>query len=294
MAGEHTLLVKRFDPKDGRLGRHVVHDSLSLRYPARAVDPRKLKSTRHHFNTPILNQGYIGSCTGYAGTKTVSADAYWAAGKTALQDADHGAYAVGLYSDATKLDPWPGEYVPDDTGSDGLSIAKVLKARGLIAGYQHATSLEACLTSLAERPVMIGSSWLERMYDVDSDGKVNVSGEPVGGHEYVLDELDVENRRVWLTNSWGLEYGQEGRAWMLWGDLGRLLADYGDCTILVPNSEPMPAPIEPEPKPEVVVTPDAPMPLETLEMRRALTKFLKTKGAPIYVRKAANNWLSKE
>jgi hypothetical protein len=69
-------------------------------------------------------------------------------------------YAEHLYSDATKIDPWTGEWLPDDTGSDGLSIAKVLLTRGLISGYQHATTLEAALTALAQRPVMIGSSWL--------------------------------------------------------------------------------------------------------------------------------------
>jgi len=292
MAGEHTLLVKRFEPKDGRLGRHVVHDSRSLRYPFRAVDPRKLKSTRHAVNIPILDQGYLGACTGYAGTAAMASAGLWTAGQTVLKDADHGAFAVGLYSDATKLDPWPGEYVPDDTGSDGLSVAKALHARGLVAGYQHATSLEACLTALAERVVMIGSSWLERMYDVDSDGKMNVSGNSVGGHEYVLDELDVENRRVWMRNSWGEEYGQKGRAWMLWGDLGRLLADYGDCTILVPNSEPMPAPVEPEPKPEVPTPTPAPVtPTKDPMLVLALTKFLKTKGVPAYVRKPATSWL---
>src|SRR3954465_3152510 len=166
MPAEFTLKIRRFENvKDRRLGRHVVHDSRSLRYLVRAADPKTLKSIKHFVNIPILDQGDLGSCTGHAGTNALASDAFWSAGATVLKQdaaADH-QYAVGLYSDATKLDPWPGQYEPDDTGSDGLSIAKALLTRGLISGYQHATSLEATLTALADRVVMIGSSWLEGM-----------------------------------------------------------------------------------------------------------------------------------
>ena len=31
-------------------------------------------------------------------------------------------FAVALYSDATKVDAYPGTYPPDDTGSSGLAI----------------------------------------------------------------------------------------------------------------------------------------------------------------------------
>lgn len=183
------------------------------------------------------------------------------------------------------LDPWPGQYTPDDTGSDGLSVAKVLQARGLISGYQHALSLEAALTGLAERVVIVGTSWLAGMYDPAPDGRLAVSGPSVGGHEYALDELDVPNRRVWMRNSWGPGWGIEGRAWMSWEDLGRLLADDGDCTILIPRTEP-----PPQPSPPPARKPDFDAPLAT-----ALRRFLKTRAVPAYVRPPAEGWLkSKE
>jgi hypothetical protein len=45
-----------------------------------------------------------------------------------------------------------------------------------------------------------------------------------------------------MRNSWGRAWGSRGRAWMTWDDLGQLLADDGDCTILVPRTEPAPQP----------------------------------------------------
>ncbi len=288
MADNFILEVHRFDPVDARLGRHVVHDSRSLRYRAPAKDPRKLASVRHHLNIPILDQGYVGSCTGHAGTNVLGSDAFWAASREAL-GADPHAYAVGLYSDATKLDPWPGEYLPEDTGSDGLSIAKVLHARGLISGYQHATSLAAALTGLAERVVMVGTSWLEGMYEVGPDGHMRVAGQALGGHEYALDELDVERQRAWMRNSWGEGWGQGGRAWMTWDELAQLLADEGDCTILVPNTEPAPQPTPaPTPAPPPAPTPGRP---EDEGLRLALQRFLRSRSVPSYVRKPAAAWL---
>jgi hypothetical protein len=288
VADEHTLVLKHFDPVDRRLGRHVAHDSRSLRFRAPAKDPRKLASVRHVVNVPIMDQGMEGSCTGHAGTANLGHPHFWAAGRIAIGLNDPHDYAVGLYSAATEIDPWQGTFRPDDTGSDGLSIAKVLHARGLISGYQHATSLAATLTALEQRVVMVGTSWLEGMYDTAPDGQMTVSGMELGGHEYALDELDVERQRVWIRNSWGEGYGLRGRAWMTWDDLAKLLAMQGDCTVLIPLAEPPPQPTpEPPPKPA--------RPIEDVQLAQALTKFLGTTSVPKYVRTAATAWLkSKE
>jgi hypothetical protein len=279
MSEDFILKVHRFDPRDRRLGRHVVHDSRSRRFAARAADPLTLKSVRHAISVPILDQGQLGSCTGHAGVAAVGSGMHWPNGMSA--QAAH-AYAVDLYSAATKLDPWPGEYEPEDTGSDGLSIAKVLQQRGVISGYQHALSLPAALTALAEGPVIVGTTWLDRMFDVGADGHLNVSGSPAGGHEYALDELDVERQRAWIRNSWGEGWGVAGRAWMSWDELGRLLADEGDCTVLVPRTEPAP---QPQPAPEPA------MPAEDRQLAAALRRFLPSHAMPVYLRAPAQIWL---
>ncbi len=247
-------------PGAGRLGRHVRHDSRSLAYQVEAAAPATLTSVRHQRYIPVLDQGDLGSCTGNAALGAVGTGAlYLALSGDPIQpgaDADRDEQsAVSLYSSATLLDDAPGSYPPDDTGSDGLSVAKACKAAGLISGYQHATSVEAALTALAAGPVITGVNWYDSFDHPDPTGLVTVApGARVrGGHEFVVDELDVENNWVWFTNSWGTGWGVSGRAYMSWSTWARLLAEEGDVTVFVPVTAPAPTPA---PFPGPVVTAD--------------------------------------
>lgn len=224
----------RYEPVDQRLGRHVNHDPRSRAYAVEpAADVAKLKSVRHVRRIAVLDQGQVGSCTGNAAVGCLGTGAFWTVGKTVLTGkakADE-RFAVDVYSTATMVDPYDGTYPPTDTGSDGLSVAKALQMMKLIDGYRHAFSLEATLTALAKQPVIIGIPWHEYMDFPEQHGQLKPIGSVRGGHEVVLDTLDVEKRRVWLTNSWSQWWGIEGRAWLTWDNLGALLADNGDCTV---------------------------------------------------------------
>lgn len=249
--------VKVFsNPTDPRLGRNVGHDPRSWNYAYAAADVSKLSSVRHQSNIPTLDQGNLGSCTGNAATKCLSYQPFWS--QSVVQavigsdPAANEAYAVGVYSDATKIDSYPGTYPPNDTGSDGLSVATVLKSRGLISGYQHAFSLEALLTALAEQPVIVGTEWRQNMFQPAPDGRQQITGKVAGGHEYCLDQLDVENERVWMQNSWGDSWGVQGRAYFTWDDMRKLLQASGDCTIFAPLQSPPPPPAPADPQTEFV------------------------------------------
>ncbi|ROO82566.1 hypothetical protein EDD29_0046 [Actinocorallia herbida] len=233
-----------------KLGRRVDHDVRSRRYPARAADPSTLTSVRHARFVPVLDQGTLGSCTGNAAIGAIGSGHLFLAlpdsarellGRTADEVE---TTAVSVYATATTMDDWEGEYPPTDTGSSGLAVAKVLKSVGWISGYRHAFSLAAALTALAEAPVITGLPWYSSMFEPDLDGRLRVhrGTGPDGGHEVVLDELDVANRRVWLTNSWGPNWGVGGRAWLSWDDFGQLLAEQGDVTVLLAATEPPPVP----------------------------------------------------
>lgn len=271
---DFTVVVKRFEGQDPRLGRHVLHDSRSLRYLVEAESFSVLRSIRHQSRIPVLDQGAylapgatkrisLGSCTGNAGVNVLGTDPFWATDpvKAALAstnvDMDE-AFAVYVYSLATQLDPYAGTYPPTDTGSNGLSVAKALQKLGKISGYQHATSLEAALTALNKQACMVGTVWRGDMFTPGPDGRLKITGQVEGGHEYKLDELDVENKRVWILNQWGEAWGIGGRAWFSWDDLGTLLADQGDCTVLTPITQPAPTP-SPAPAPPAP-TPPSPTP----------------------------------
>lgn len=262
MTYDYSISVRRYDHiTDSRLGRHVRHDSRSLQYafPETGV---QLVSVKHARMIPVLDQGNLGSCTGNAATGAVgTAPLYGALGEAGITATLDEAEAVKLYSLATQLDGYPGTYPPDDTGSDGLSVAKAAKQQGLISGYQHAFTLQAALEALQTYPVIVGTDWLDGMFNPTADGQLRLTGNVAGGHEYVIDEIDVPNQRVWMTNSWGASWGVNGRAWLAWSDLEQLLANQGDVTVLLPVSVPAPTPTPPAPPaPPAPPTPVPPTP----------------------------------
>ncbi|MGH3375968.1 MAG: hypothetical protein ACRDP6_14615 [Actinoallomurus sp.] len=237
-------------PAAGRLGRHVRHDPRSLRYLVTAKSLGDLTSVRHQRYIPVLDQGDLGSCTGNAALGAVGTGALFQALLGGLREpsttnaAADEVLAVSLYSSATHLDDYDGSYPPEDTGSDGLSVAKACVATGLVSGYTHATSLEAALTALESQAVITGVNWYDSFDQPNADGLITITKRASvrGGHEFELEELDVTNRLVWFTNSWTEQWGVEGRACIGWDDFGRLLDEQGDVTAFVPLSQPAPTP----------------------------------------------------
>jgi hypothetical protein len=250
-----VITVRRIPSTDPRLGRHVRHDSRSRAY-AYPTAGLSLVSTKHTRRIGVLDQGQLGSCTGNAGIGCIGTDPYYDTLAPALKPFTlNEEGAVALYSAATKLDDEPGQYPPTDTGSDGLSIAKALQAAGEISGYQHTFSLNDALLALTQTPVITGVNWYEAMFSPLADGRLVVDGGVAGGHEFVVDELDVENQRVWMTNSWANSWGIAGRAYLTWDDWGRLLSEQGDVTIFTPLSQPAPTPTPVPPSPAPAVGP---------------------------------------
>ena len=225
----------------GALGRRLDaaqhHDPRSLRYlvPATAVESKDWER-----RIPILDQGALGSCTGNAAVGALGTQPLYDAlpEGTVLDE----ALAVRIYSEATKIDPYDGEYPPDDTGSDGLSVAKVCKRLGLISGYLHATSVDAMCRALQTGPVIVGVNWYEGFDQPDENGIAVVGGRLRGGHEFEVVGLDVKRRLFYAVNSWGRSWGQSGYFWFSFDDMARLLSEGGDCTQLLPATAPAPTP----------------------------------------------------
>jgi hypothetical protein len=155
--------------------------------------------------------------------------------------------AVSVYSEATSIDEWEGEYPPDDTGSSGLAVSKVLKRRGWISGYRWMFSFLDVLGALMESPLIIGSYWYSEMFYPDSEGVIYPIGGVAGGHEYILDGFDGD--LLHFRNSWGGYWGDNGSFKMIAQDFQNLLARDGDAVIFTPSTEPAPEPTPPAPEP---------------------------------------------
>lgn len=232
------------------LGRHIHTDSRSARYPFRPATVRDLTSVLWHRDIAVLDQGNLGSCTGNALVGAVGTDPIYPtlpSNHVALDE----ALAVKVYSLATSLDSYPGQYPPNDTGSDGLDACKAAVQLGLISGYTHATDVTSMQQALMQQPVIIGINWYSSFDNPSSNGTVSISSNAYvrGGHEVEVLGMDPGTGMFLAENSWGPDWGFNGTFQFSFDTMTRLLAEGGDCTVpQALNNPPTPTPT-PTPEP---------------------------------------------
>ena len=230
------------------LGRHVRHDSRSLQYLV-AADGTVASATWKR-DIPVLDQGQVGSCTGNATVGVLGTDPFYATLPKGTKTDE--SEALVIYSGAEKIDGGVG-YPPEDHGSSGLSVAKEALSLGLIAGYQHITSVSAAQTAIQSGPFIVGTDWYTGMDSPTAAGLVTATGTVRGGHEYECHEYDAEHDLWWFYNSWGTSYGVEGRFCYSSQTFASLLANQGDATVFTPLGVPAPTPTPP-PAPAAGIT----------------------------------------
>jgi hypothetical protein len=238
----HVITYERIEeqPGAGRLGRHYRHDSRSAAYPyqATAAEAGPVEWQRH---IPILDQNGYGSCTGEAETGALASDPLFPA-LPAGQLLDQ-PFALGVYSDAEKLDGGAGLPGEDD-GSSGGSVCQVAKNRGLISGYTWAADVAGALDALQRGPVLLGVNWYGSFDQPDAQGVVRLpAGATIrGGHEIVCRKYDGSDL-LWCDNSWGAGWGLAGRFAFPTAVLARLFAEQGDCAVPLPLTVAPPVPV---------------------------------------------------
>lgn len=238
----HTITVHRYEPSDQRLGRNVHHDSRSLNYEHVPRDAKpKGKNTFWSSGTGPLNQGHIGSCTGNATAQWLNTDF----ANSTRQLAHKGKYlteadALKIYSLGTQLDTAPGTYPPQDTGCDGVSVAKAAVKLGYLDKYTHTFSFAALQATVETTPTICGTLWTNTMFK-PTNGLVKVGrlveSNVAGGHEYLCCGIDWTEYALLFRNSWGDQnawVGCKPGGYFAIGftDYQNLLAHQGDVTVL--------------------------------------------------------------
>lgn len=219
------------------LGRHpdaaANHDPRSRNFAAQADLPVKTKYWRRYGD--VLDQGNIGSCVPNAGVGCLNHSSLHVAGTHLYTEEDVLGTDTewGYYRKVTLRDPFPGAWPDQDTGSDGLSMAKVLYSEGKISRYEHAFGLDHILATLMRGPLIVGIPWKHDMFWPDSNGIVHPTGGDAGGHEICLDGVNTTHKWVRFTNSWSDAWGISGRFYMYWDEFGALLDDGGDAVLFI-------------------------------------------------------------
>lgn len=216
-----TITVPQLSP---HLGRQVVHDSRSRSFAARvAVDRSTWRDKAIRIYDPIPNPNQVvGCCTGVA--KCVQLNAVGNRVKGRVLDM---WMAESIYSRNTQIDPWEGEWPPDDTGSSGLASAKTAIEFGLAGEYRwlFGGADEVVQAVMAGQTISVGTWWYWDMFNQDSRGLVRPTGGQAGGHQYTIRGYDVDRDWV-LGRCW---WGSFRDFWISRADLHALLMDDGDA-----------------------------------------------------------------
>lgn len=260
-------LILPGQPMDGRLGRRFAgHDERSREYGVRPLLASTVERKPTFWALPgqgpfPLDQGREGACTGFGSAHELAAGPVHVGGMT-------NEFAMDLYRRIQATDRAAGRNFPD--GATVLATMQTLKAENRITAYRWAFGIDDVVDTLCTAgPVCLGIEWRYNMYFTRPGGKVEVTGDVVGGHFLTAIAYDVHPQWgpvVGWLNSWGADYGVAdprlnapgGIGWITLRDLSALLARWGEAAVPAdffvapePTPEPIPAPIpEPTPRPD--------------------------------------------
>ncbi len=144
-----------------------------------------------------------------------------------------------LYYEAQKLDEWPGE---NYEGTSVRAAMKVLQREGLISGYEWAFDARPVVDHLlAVGPVVIGTAWDAELANPDKHSYISPGpnfAAATDGHCTVLVGADRIRKNpdgtfgaVRLFNSWGANWGDNGRAWVTFEDLDLMIRQGGEAAV---------------------------------------------------------------
>lgn len=221
------------------LGRVPRFDERSRDYPIRQlVEPLPVtEPTRKVWRRPLaIDQGNTSSCTGHDAWGRLNTQKL-----TSLipYDTRRKYTPFQIYDGAKTADEWPGE---DYDGSSVLGAAQWLKSAGIIQEYRWAFGAPEVIGTLRKfGAVGLGTTWYNSMFDApDPDPgrkgvplKVDPNSGLAGGHAYEAHGDIPDKQLIVCTNSWGPEWGDEGRFYLSYSDLDLLLADRGEAIVYV-------------------------------------------------------------
>jgi len=207
-------------PSQPRFGRLRAKDARDKRYRMLAIAPVTTRTKRNWSSSePIWDQGSTPQCVAFSGDRVLVTRPI----VTALT-MSHSE----LYRACQLVDEWEGE---DYDGTSVRACMKVFQSRGIISNYVWADTLEQAFPYLMEvGPIHFGCDWTENMMETDRAGFIQPDGEIVGGHAVMIKGYNGAKRcpdsslgAYRIENSWGADWGQNGRCWISVPDMRKLV-----------------------------------------------------------------------
>lgn len=201
----------KFDSKDWNL-RGFISKGVSLKI---------IKESNWEFPSESLDQGDSPHCTGFSladfGINLPINTPY-------TNEDGH-----RFYYECKKIDNEPNE----ENGSSIRSVAKVLKNQGKIEAYAFAPDMATIKWWLLNKGSMIaGTIWTENMFTPNENNILNIDGDTAGGHAYLLNEWRIDNY-IGIQNSWGSQWGKNGKAYISADNFEKLFIHSGECLAAV-------------------------------------------------------------
>lgn len=198
-------------------GRLPAKDERDRRFSMAA--PKSERSFRNWLSPgPIYDQGQTSMCVAYAANRFLISH----------KVVNHPLPVLELYKECQQNDEWDGE---DYDGTSVRAAFKVMKLHGFVGAYTWATEAEAVMRQVLEvGPVQMGTDWTMGMMVLDGAGYIWPVGELAGGHSWLI--IGASRTRVnpdgshgafRLINSWGVGWGQKGKAWISLASLQKLM-----------------------------------------------------------------------
>lgn len=225
------MLKNGIEVSDPRLARIPQFDERSRNYPISAVvEGKRRRSYTWRCNT-TLDQGREGSCVGHGIAHELIAR------PSEVPDIDH-AFAMNLYYEAQKIDPWVGGAYPGANpfyeGTSVLAGVKIAHSMGYFDSYRWAFSFEDLVQGVGYNgPAVMGTNWYTGMINPDADGFVHVTGRIEGGHCWLLRSVNITKEYFIGRNSWGGSWGRNGDFYITFADMERLQREYGEAAFFI-------------------------------------------------------------
>jgi hypothetical protein len=213
------------------LGFRKESDIRNLRFLIRAGLPPSPKPRTRHWTMPIpaADQKATGTCVGHAGWHRLVTTPI-------AMDPTKIPSPFQIYRWCVQFDQWAdndAEATASDAdlqaGTSTLGLMKALVKLGLISRYAWAYTAQDVILGVGYHgPVTIGIAWFNSMFNPDQEGFVKADEQSglAGGHEVLVTGWDQKRGVAELLNSWGPDFGKNGRFYFSGETLRDLIEKY--------------------------------------------------------------------